>query len=118
MRALSGLLAAFLFWAAPAAAAPARPGTPPPTVSAEVVRDGDLWTVEFRFAEDADHRVELRVPGQLQRRAGADRRVDIGDRRPGDARTIVAIEAARDWHLGHGHGPVHHLHALWPQRER
>src|SRR5687767_897359 len=30
----------------------------------------------------------------------------------------AAIEAARDWHLGHGHGPVHHFHALWPPRSR
>jgi hydroxymethylpyrimidine/phosphomethylpyrimidine kinase len=26
----------------------------------------------------------------------------------------AAIEGARNWHLGHGHGPVHHFHALWP----
>ena len=26
----------------------------------------------------------------------------------------AAIEAARAWQLGHGHGPVHHFHALWP----
>jgi hydroxymethylpyrimidine/phosphomethylpyrimidine kinase len=25
-----------------------------------------------------------------------------------------AIEAAAEWKLGHGHGPVHHFHALWP----
>jgi hydroxymethylpyrimidine/phosphomethylpyrimidine kinase len=29
----------------------------------------------------------------------------------------AAIEAAREWHIGHGHGPVHHFHALWPHRE-
>jgi hypothetical protein len=44
---MSGWLAALLlaFAQAPAAAAPPR------TVSAEVVRDRDVWTVEFRFAE-------------------------------------------------------------------
>lgn len=25
----------------------------------------------------------------------------------------AAIEAAKEWHLGHGYGPVHHFHALW-----
>ncbi len=25
-----------------------------------------------------------------------------------------AIEGAREWRLGRGHGPVHHFHALWP----
>jgi hydroxymethylpyrimidine/phosphomethylpyrimidine kinase len=25
-----------------------------------------------------------------------------------------AIHGARDWKLGHGQGPVHHFHALWP----
>lgn len=50
MRALAGLLAALLLWAAPAAAAPGRhPAPPPRTVSAEVVRNGDIWTAEFRF---------------------------------------------------------------------
>jgi hydroxymethylpyrimidine/phosphomethylpyrimidine kinase len=29
-----------------------------------------------------------------------------------------AIEAASEWKLGHGHGPVHHFHALWPSSER
>jgi hydroxymethylpyrimidine/phosphomethylpyrimidine kinase len=28
----------------------------------------------------------------------------------------AAIEAASKWQLGHGHGPVHHFHALWPVR--
>lgn len=52
MRAWLAALALALA-AAPAAAAPtARPAPlPPRTVSAEVVRDGELWTVEFRFAE-------------------------------------------------------------------
>lgn len=27
-----------------------------------------------------------------------------------------AIRAADDLNVGHGHGPVHHFHALWPQR--
>lgn len=25
----------------------------------------------------------------------------------------AAIVASKDWKLGHGHGPVHHFHALW-----
>ena len=28
----------------------------------------------------------------------------------------AAIDAASAWRLGHGHGPVHHFHALWPLR--
>lgn len=26
----------------------------------------------------------------------------------------AAIQGAREWRIGHGHGPVHHFHALWP----
>ncbi len=26
-----------------------------------------------------------------------------------------AIEGAKEWRLGHGHGPVHHFHSLWPR---
>jgi len=29
----------------------------------------------------------------------------------------AAIEAARVWHIGAGHGPVHHFHALWPKQK-
>ena len=34
------------------------------------------------------------------------------------AKTFVtaAIEAARDWRIGAGHGPVHHFHATWPPK--
>ena len=37
----------------------------------------------------------------------------------GGAKSYVtaAIEAARDWHIGVGHGPVHHFHALWPKEQ-
>ena len=52
MRALAGLALAALLAAGGIAAAHAqRPGTPPPSVAANVVRDGNVWTVEFRFAE-------------------------------------------------------------------
>ena len=30
----------------------------------------------------------------------------------------AAIEAADDLSIGHGQGPVHHFHALWPQKGR
>jgi hypothetical protein len=54
MRAIVGLALAALLAAAGASASHAqRPGTPPPSVAATVVRDGDAWTVEFRFAERA-----------------------------------------------------------------
>lgn len=45
---MSGWLAGLLLALAPA---PAAPAAPPSTVSAEVVRDRDAWTVEFTFAE-------------------------------------------------------------------
>jgi hypothetical protein len=52
MRALVRLALAALLAAAGLPAAHAQsPGTPPPSVSAHVLRDGDVWTVEFRFAE-------------------------------------------------------------------
>jgi hydroxymethylpyrimidine/phosphomethylpyrimidine kinase len=37
----------------------------------------------------------------------------------GGAKSYVtaAIEAARDWRIGAGHGPVHHFHALWPKQK-
>jgi hydroxymethylpyrimidine/phosphomethylpyrimidine kinase len=37
----------------------------------------------------------------------------------GGAKDFVsaAIEAARDWRIGAGHGPVDHFHALWPSQE-
>jgi hydroxymethylpyrimidine/phosphomethylpyrimidine kinase len=37
----------------------------------------------------------------------------------GNAKSYVtaAIEAARDWHIGAGHGPVHHFHAVWPEQK-
>jgi len=49
MRALLAALA-LAFAAAPSASSAQRPGTPPPSVAATVIRDGDSWTVEFRFA--------------------------------------------------------------------
>jgi hypothetical protein len=53
IRAALGLLAAFLLCASPAAAAQERLATRPAprTASAEVVRDGNVWTAEFRFTE-------------------------------------------------------------------
>ena len=51
MRALAGLVLAALLAAAGVLPANAqRPGTAPPSVTATVVRDGDQWTAEFRFA--------------------------------------------------------------------
>ena len=52
---MSGWLAGLLLALAPAPASAAPPNVtpepPPSTVSAEVVRDRDAWTVEFTFAE-------------------------------------------------------------------
>ncbi len=30
----------------------------------------------------------------------------------------AALQAADQLQVGHGHGPVHHFHALWPGEER
>lgn len=46
-------LAALLAAAGISTAYAQRPGTLPPSVAANVVRDGNVWTVEFRFAERA-----------------------------------------------------------------
>lgn len=37
-----------------------------------------------------------------------------------DAKTWLtrALQAADQLEVGHGHGPVHHFHALWPRRDR
>ena len=52
MRAFVGLAVAALLAATGIATAHAqRPDTPPASVAANVVRDGNVWTAEFRFAE-------------------------------------------------------------------